>query len=71
MLGRALESASARLLGKGAIPGRSFDETDRLVGDGLALPVTWRGDSSLHHEGAPIVFQFRLRQAKLFGLEFY
>ena len=30
--------------GQGDVPGRSFDDADRLVGDGLALPVTWRGE---------------------------
>ena len=60
-----------RRLGKGDVPGRSFEDADRLVGDGLAMPVTWRGEDSLKHEGAPVILRFQLRQAKLFGVEFY
>lgn len=57
-------------LGGDEIPARGFDDMDPLAGDGLRLPVTWRGDPSLGHEGAPIVLRFRLRQAKLFGVTF-
>ncbi len=53
------------------IPGRTFSESDRLIGDGLALPVTWRGDGDLNHQGDPVVLRFQLKQAKLFGIEFY
>lgn len=62
---------AVRLLGKGEGPGRSFEEADRLLGDGLAMPVTWRGEDSLKHEGAPVVLRFQLRQATLYGIEFY
>jgi hypothetical protein len=55
----------------GEVPGRAFEDTDRMVGDGLALPVTWRGQESLRCEGRPVVLRFRLKQAKLFGVEFY
>lgn len=62
---------AVRLLTKGDVTGRSFDDADRLVGDGLAMPVTWRGEDSLKHAGQPVILRFQLRQAKLFGVEFY
>jgi hypothetical protein len=52
------------------IPGRSFAEADRIIGDGLALPVTWKGEDTLKNESDPVIFRFQLRQARLFGLEF-
>ncbi len=55
----------------GDVPGRSCADADRLVGDGLALPVTWHGAAELNHEGDPVIFRFELRQATLFGIEFY
>ena len=55
----------------GDIAGRGLDDCDELAGDGLALPVTWGGETDLRHEGAPIMLRFRLRQARLFGVEFY
>lgn len=55
----------------GEIEGRSLEDADRLIGDGLAMPVTWKGEESLNHGGRPIVLRFRLRQAKLFGVEFH
>ena len=62
---------AVRRYGGGDVAGRSFADADRLVGDGLALPVTWRGESSLKREGSPVILRFELRQAKLFGVEFY
>lgn len=62
---------AVRVWGRGDVPGRSFEDADRIIGDGLALPVTWNGESTLNHEGAPVILRFRLRQAKLFGVEFY
>jgi len=62
---------AVRLLGKGDVPGRSFDQTDRLVGDDLAMPVSWSGEADLRHGGAAVILRFRLRQAKLYGIEFY
>lgn len=53
------------------IAGRTFAEADRMVGDGLAMPVTWKGDSDLTNGGRPIYFRFQLRQATLYGIEFY
>lgn len=53
------------------IPGRTFDDADRLVGDGLEMPVTWNGEGHLNHDGKPLYFRVRMRQAQLFGIEFY
>lgn len=53
------------------IPGRTFDESDQVFGDGLALPITWNGEENLNHEGAGIILRFELKQVKLYGVEFY
>ncbi len=52
------------------IPGRTFDDADRIVGDGLGLPVTWQGEAGLKHQGDAVILRFQLRQAKLYGVEF-
>lgn len=63
---------AVRKFGSGTdIPGRTFDDADRIVGDRLAVPVTWHGEERLNHEGAPVLLRFQLRQAKLFGVEFH
>jgi len=62
---------AVRLMGQGDVPGRGFEDADFLVGDDVAMPVTWKGESDLRHGGAPIVLRFQLRQAKLFGIEFW
>ncbi len=59
------------ILHKGDMEGCSFDNTDPIIGDGLELPVSWNGNAEINHGGEPVIFRFRLRQAKLFGLEFY
>jgi hypothetical protein len=62
---------AVRLFGQGTdVPGRTFADTDRLVGDGLALPVTWKGEAAMKHEGKPVILRFHLKQAKLFAVEF-
>jgi hypothetical protein len=62
---------AVREFGKGEdIPGRTHADTDRFVGDGLAMPVTWKGEASLKHEGKPVILRFQLRHAKLFAVEF-
>jgi hypothetical protein len=53
------------------VPGRTFTDMDRLVGDGLALPVTWHGEDTLNHGGDPVILRFEMRQAKLFAVEFF
>jgi len=50
--------------------GHTFEDIDRLVGDSLAMPVTWKGDAVIPHQGKPIILRFQLKQAKLFGIEF-
>ncbi|MCL5096478.1 MAG: hypothetical protein M1608_02880, partial [Candidatus Omnitrophica bacterium] len=49
---------------------RSFEDMDPIVGDNLAFPITWKGQAELNHGGKPLTLRFRLRQAKLFGIEF-
>ena len=44
---------------------------DRIVGDHLAMPVTWQGVDELNHEESPVILRFQLRQAQLFGIEFF
>lgn len=66
-----IKVAVRRFGSDGDIAGRSFDEADPIVGDGLAIPVTWKGDAELNHEGKAVILRFHLRQAKLFGIEFY
>ncbi len=48
-----------------------FEDTDKIVGDGLEIPVKWKGDPNIPHQGEPIILRFKLKQAKLFGIEFY
>ena len=59
------------LLGKGDVPGRSFEDADHLMGDSLAMPVTWKGEADMKHNSAPVILRFQLREARLFGVEFY
>lgn len=60
-----------RVFGGGVLEGRTFDAADRIVGDGLQMPVSWNGEDKLNHNGAPVILSFKLRQAKLFGIEFF
>ncbi len=62
---------AVRVLGKGDLPDQTFDNTDTIVGDGLEIPVTWKAESTIPHEGKPVILRFKLKQAKLFGIEFY
>jgi hypothetical protein len=63
---------AVRRFGEGEdVTGRSFEDADRIVGDGLAMPVTWQGDGALNHVGKAVILRFHLRQARLFGIEFY
>jgi hypothetical protein len=53
----------------GPIPGRTFAEADSLNGDGLAIPITWNGDSDMsEYRGRLIFLRFKMRAAKLFSL---
>ncbi len=53
------------------LPGRTFEDADRLLGDNPTMPVTWKGEDSLNHEGEGVILRFRMKQARLFGIEFY
>jgi hypothetical protein len=51
------------------IPGRTFAEADSLNGDGLGIPITWKGDSDMSEYRGKIIFlRFKMRAAKLFSL---
>ena len=53
------------------LPGRSFDDCDRICGDFLDRVVTWRSESDLgHKEGTAVKLRFRMRNAELFSVEF-
>jgi len=63
---------SVRLYGsRDDLPGHTFEETDRLVGDSLAMPVTWNGEDLIPHNNQPVILRFRLKQCKLWGVEFH
>jgi hypothetical protein len=60
-----------RVWGKGEdLPGRTFAESDRLIGNSLAARATWKGEETIGHTGKPIMLRVRMNQAKLFGFEF-
>ena len=51
-------------------PGRSVAECAPITGNGLRLPVHWKGNDAVGlQEGQPITLEFRLRSADLFGFE--
>ena len=52
------------------LPGYSFEDTDRLVGDDLGMQVTWGGKAEIPHGDTPLMLRFQLKQTKLFGVEF-
>lgn len=74
--GRALR-LNARISRSGSIrvgivdvPGRSCADCHPIVGNGLALPVAWRGSDAVGlPDGRPVTLEFRLRAADLFGFE--
>jgi len=51
--------------------GRSFAECDRVIGNSLAAPVTWKGEGIIGHKGQAVSLRVQMKQAKLFGFEFY
>jgi hypothetical protein len=53
------------------IAGRSFDECKPLKGDHFWSPVQWEeaGDMGVR-PGEPVVLRFRMKMARLYGLEF-
>ena len=53
------------------LPGRSFNDCDRINGDHLDRVVTWRGEADLgRSEGEPVTLRFRVRSAELFSVRF-
>jgi hypothetical protein len=63
---------AVQIFGEGGnAAGRDFADADRLVGDSLGMPVTWNGEDNLNHGGRPVILRFHLRQATLYGIEFY
>jgi hypothetical protein len=52
------------------LPGRTFADADRLIGNSLAARVTWKGEGALGHGGKPMLLRVQMKQAKLFGFDF-
>ena len=52
------------------LPGRTFADSDRLIGNSLAARATWKGQETIGHAGEPIMLRVQMKQAKLFGFEF-
>jgi len=53
------------------IPGASADDCVPIVGDGVALPVRWRGMTSLApFEGKPVRLAFQWKLASFYGFQF-
>ena len=60
----------ADLAGK-PIPGRTFADCAPLVGDHHWTTVTWKEHDDLGHtKGSAIMLRFKMKQARIFGLEF-
>jgi len=54
------------------IPGFSAEACHAVVGDGIYLPVTWKGDPDLGAlAGRPIRLRFILREADLYAFQFF
>ncbi len=53
------------------LPGRSFDDAVPIIGDQHRKTVAWKAAEDLGVEkGKPIVLRFRMRHAKIYGLDF-
>ena len=53
------------------LPGRSFAEAHRVIGDQHWTPLVWNGEEDLgFRENTAIMLRFRLDHAHLYGLEF-
>lgn len=62
---------AANMADRKPLAGRSFADADAVRGDCHWTPVTWRGNDDLGHaDGAPVVLRFRMRNARIYGLEF-
>ena len=54
-----------------AVPGYTFEECDPIIGNHHYTPVTWKGKKGLGEDpGTPVWFRFKMKMAKLYGLEF-
>ena len=52
------------------VAGYAAGDCDPMYGDAHALPVHWKGKPEIiAQEGEPVVVQFKLRSAELFGFE--
>ncbi|MBI4578403.1 MAG: hypothetical protein HY718_01780 [Planctomycetes bacterium] len=66
----SIQIEAADLAGK-PIPGRSFDDALPIVGDHFWTPVTWKNAADLGvQKGEPIEFRFRLKMARIYGVQF-
>jgi hypothetical protein len=53
------------------IDGYSFEESDPIIGSHHWTAVTWKGKKNLGVKpGTPVWLRFRLKMAKIYGLEF-
>ena len=53
------------------IPGYTFDDSDEIIGNQFWKTVTWKGKEELAVKvGTPIWFRFKMKMAKIYGLEF-
>jgi hypothetical protein len=58
-------------LGGRPFPGRSFADSDLMMGDQYRVAATWKGQSDLGFpDGSPVLLRFRMNRAKLFALDF-
>ena len=51
----------------GVVPGLSFDDCEPVTGDGLALPVRWKGDLAKLNDDVRL--EFEITDARLFGFD--
>ena len=53
------------------LPGRSFADATPLEGDCFWEPVAWKSTNEIGvRAGEPVVLRFRMKMAKIYGLEF-
>jgi hypothetical protein len=51
------------------LSGFTFEQCDRLTGDSLDQPVTWRGNSDISSAGEMVAIRLKMFQAKLFAYQ--
>jgi len=57
--------------GGGVIADYAAAAEDRIVGDGIALPVTWGGDPDVRElSGKPVRIRIRMREADVYAIRF-